>query len=72
VKERLVIELSEEATEAYLVKAGNNSNAELEANVEPSGATLAVEIGSVFSYVSLLSTGEDLGECDIYLCKEEV
>ena len=72
MKERLVIKLSEEATEAYLVKAGKNSNAEVEANVEPSGTTLVVEIGSVFSYVSILSTGEDLGECDIYLCKEEV
>ncbi|MGB1261336.1 MAG: hypothetical protein ACPG52_00380 [Cognaticolwellia sp.] len=64
MRQKLVIELSEEATAKYLFYAGRKTGGEVNADCEPSGSTIAIEIApspydcSVYMMENSIAIGE--------------
>lgn len=72
--QRLQITLSEEATAKYLAIASGKTEAEIDADCEPSGASVRVDIHHVFSMVMVehgSNNWVDVGEADVDLIGEE-
>lgn len=69
MKKRLVITLSEEATERWLELASARTKAEVDEDCEPSGSSLLVDIGPYYSSCSYHGSGDyiELGEVDVGL-----
>lgn len=64
--QKLVITLSEEATAEYLSQAAEQTEAEVEASVEPSGPLLHIEIASEGLGASSVWLGSvEIGEADV-------
>ena len=64
---RLVITLDEEATKNYLARAREITEAHVNADCEPSGVTLRVEIGPTPYGTSVSMGNVDLGEATVEL-----
>ena len=72
--QRLQITLSEEATAKYLEIASGRAEAEVNADCEPSGASIQVDIGHIFSMVMVehgSNNWVDVGEADVDLIGNE-
>ncbi len=64
--EKLVITLSEEATAEYLRKVSEQTEAEVEAAVEPSGAQLNIQIAPGAAGASSVWLGDiEIGEASV-------
>lgn len=72
--QRLQITLSEEATAKYLEIASGRAEAEVNADCEPSGASIQADIGHIFSMVMVehgSNNWVDVGEADVDLIGNE-
>jgi hypothetical protein len=72
--QRLQITLSEEATAKYLEIASGRAEAEVNADCEPSGASIRVDISHIFSMVMVeygSNNWVDVGEADVDLIGNE-
>ena len=71
--EKLVIELSVEATEKYLAWAGGIVEGEVNADCEPSGVTISIDVApSVFESIAYSQTSTsfvEFGEVNVDLVK---
>ena len=69
MKQKLLIELSEEATEKYLYYANRMLEAEISADCEPSGSTIVIEMAPSPEDCSvyLMDNGIDIGEAKVNL-----
>lgn len=70
MSQRLQITLSAEATARYLSIAGARTSAEVNADCEPSGTSVTVDIGAFYSSVMVEQSPTiwvDLGEADVDL-----
>ena len=68
--QRLQITLSEGATAKYLAIASGKTEAEVNADCEPSGSSVKVDIGHIFSLVMVehgSNNWVDVGEADVDL-----
>ena len=64
---KLVITLDEQTTQKYLELANKRTVAELEADCEPSGVNLTIEIGSDAYPHYVYLDGKDIGEASVDL-----
>lgn len=72
--QRLRITLSEEATARYLAIASGKTEAEVNADCEPSGASIRVDISHIFSMVMVehgSNNWVDVGEADVDLIGDD-
>lgn len=68
--QRLQITLSEGATTKYLAIASGKTEAEVNADCEPSGSSVKVDIGHIYSTAMVEQGGNDwvdVGEVDVEL-----
>ena len=67
--QKLIIELTEEATEKYLAYAQGRTEAEVNEGCEPSGSTISVQIDSYGSIVYAEKNGRliEFGEAEVDL-----
>ncbi|MBE9549444.1 MAG: hypothetical protein IMF09_08585 [Proteobacteria bacterium] len=70
MSERLQITLTEDATRKYLEWAGAKSEAEVNADCEPSGCSIIIEISGPYGCGALANDGDNLlefGDADVEL-----
>ncbi|ALO34613.1 hypothetical protein CMT41_07695 [Colwellia sp. MT41] len=69
MKQKLVIELSEEATEKYLNWITAQTEAEVDADCEPSGALIMVELSSLGAEVYAQGNKKtiEFGDANVFL-----
>jgi len=67
---RLVITLDEEATKNYLARARAITAAHIDADCEPIGVTLTVEISPIPFWCSVSMDGFELGEVAVKLIEQ--
>jgi hypothetical protein len=69
MSKKLTIQLSQEATEKYLAYASKRVEAEVNADCEPSGVSIQLEIGPAhYGSIAYLKTGNEyieLGEAEV-------
>lgn len=63
---KLVIELDEQTTKRYLELAAKRSESEIEADCEPSGASLTIEISpEQYNPSTIWFDGDEIGEASV-------
>jgi hypothetical protein len=66
MKQKLIITLNEQTTARYLQIASRRTAAEVEADCEPSGIHLTIEISPLFESAVYVNR-EEIGEADVEL-----
>lgn len=67
MKQRLVITLDEETTERYLKQAQQQNKAHIDADCEPVGCTISINIESAIYDSTVYFNNKEIGEAEVNL-----